>query len=259
MSKHVPAVFLDRDGVINRTTVREGTPYPPSRVDEVEVLPGVAEALNRLAGRKLPLIVVTNQPDVARGTQTRDAVEAINAHLARELPMITAFYVCYHDNKDACQCRKPGPGMLVQAAAEHGIDLSRSFMVGDRWSDVVAGAAVGCKTFLLDVPYSQCHRCTPDHVVADLSEAAERILSQFDASDSLSAADSAGDVTRAARDRQRVQEHRMTRIDDDASLTPTPKSVDALRVKIFADGADRPACSRWPASRGSPASRPTRR
>ena len=173
-----PAVFLDRDGVINRTTVRDGTPYPPMSVEEVEILPGVADALKRLSDSGLPLIVVTNQPDVARGAQTREMVDQINAYLAERLPHITAFYVCYHDNKDGCQCRKPGPGLLMQAAAEHGIDLARSYMIGDRWSDVVAGAAVGCKTFLFDVPYSQCHRCTPDHLVADLTQAAERILSQ---------------------------------------------------------------------------------
>ena len=170
------AVFLDRDGVLNRTTVRDGTPYPPMSVTEVEILPGVADALSRLADAGLPMFVVTNQPDVARGAQSRETVEQINSYIARELPMLTAFYVCYHDNKDNCSCRKPGPGMLVQAAAEHGIDLAQSFMVGDRWSDIVAGAAVGCKTFLLDVPYSQCQRCTPTHVVADLTDAADRIL-----------------------------------------------------------------------------------
>jgi D-glycero-D-manno-heptose 1,7-bisphosphate phosphatase len=173
-----PAVFLDRDGVINRTTVRDGTPYPPMNVKEVEILPGVREALDKLAEAGFPLLVVTNQPDVARGAQKRETVERINAYIARQLPMLTAFYVCYHDNADRCTCRKPGPGMLLQAAAEHGIDLRSSFMIGDRWSDVVAGAAAGCKTFLFDVPYSQCHRCTPTHVVADLAEAAERILRQ---------------------------------------------------------------------------------
>src|SRR5688572_16259569 len=126
------AVFLDRDGVINRTAVRDGTPCPPACVAEVEILPGVAEAMGLLAARGLPLIVVTNQPDVARGTQTAERVEAINALLARRLP-ITAFYTCHHDNGDGCDCRKPRPGMLIRAAREHAIDLSRSFMVGDRW------------------------------------------------------------------------------------------------------------------------------
>jgi D-glycero-D-manno-heptose 1,7-bisphosphate phosphatase len=171
-----PAVFLDRDGVLNRTFVRNGTPYPPMTLDEVKVLPGVAGALKRLSQQDLPLIVVTNQPDVARGTQTRERVEQINQHLAAALPKLTAFYVCYHDNKDACQCRKPSPGMLLQGAKEHGIDLARSFMVGDRWSDVAAGATAGCRTFLLDVPYNQAQRCRPDYVVADLSQAADRIL-----------------------------------------------------------------------------------
>jgi D-glycero-D-manno-heptose 1,7-bisphosphate phosphatase len=171
-----PGVFLDRDGVLNRTFVRDGTPYPPMTLDEVEVLPGVADALKRLSENNLPLIVVTNQPDVARGAQTREMVETINRRLAQALPMLTAFYVCYHDNKDGCQCRKPGPGMLLQAASEHGIDLSASFMVGDRWSDVAAGATAGCRTLLLDVPYNQAQRCTPDYIATDLSQAADRIL-----------------------------------------------------------------------------------
>jgi D-glycero-D-manno-heptose 1,7-bisphosphate phosphatase len=178
-----PGVFLDRDGVLNRTFVRDGTPYPPMTLDEVEVLPGVADALKRLSENNLPLIVVTNQPDVARGAQTREMVETINRRLAQALPMLTAFYVCYHDNKDGCDCRKPGPGMLLQAASEHGIDLSASFMVGDRWSDVAAGATAGCRTLLLDVPYNQAQRCTPDYVVTDLSQAADRILALGRASD----------------------------------------------------------------------------
>ena len=169
-----PAVFLDRDGVINRATVRDGTPYPPACLDEVEVLPGVADAMQRLAARGLPLIVVTNQPDVARGTQTAECVEQINQLLMRELP-ITSVYTCYHDTADNCDCRKPKPGMLIRAAGEHGIDLPRSFMVGDRWGDVAAGAAAGCKTLLIDLPYSQCERCSPDHKVADLLEAARVI------------------------------------------------------------------------------------
>src|SRR5687768_12331205 len=105
-----PAVFLDRDGVLNRTTVRNGTPFPPMRVDEVEVLPRVADAVKCLSANGLPLIVVTNQPDVARGTQTREVVEQINASLKTRLPELTAFYVCYHDNSDGCDCRKPGAG-----------------------------------------------------------------------------------------------------------------------------------------------------
>jgi transaldolase len=202
-------VFLDRDGVINRTSIRDGVPHPPPCVDEVEILPGVAEALQLLARRGLPLIVVTNQPDVARGTQTAERVEAINRYLEQRLP-ITAVYTCYHDNADHCDCRKPKPGMLIRAAREHGIDLSRSFMVGDRWGDVEAGRAAGCKTFLIELPYSQGHRCTPDARVADLAEAAAVIL-------------------RTLPDLP------------DTSMTFPPPDLRSLRVKIFADGADRAA------------------
>jgi D-glycero-D-manno-heptose 1,7-bisphosphate phosphatase len=173
-----PAVFLDRDGVINRTNVRGTTPYPPNSVAEVEILPGVANAMHRLVELGLPLIVVTNQPDVARGTQQKEIVEQINALLKSSLP-ITATYTCYHDNADDCDCRKPKAGLFLRAAKEHGIDLGRSFMVGDRWSDVVAGAAAGCKTFLIDLPYSQGHRCTPDYAIADLPEAADRIVAML--------------------------------------------------------------------------------
>jgi D-glycero-D-manno-heptose 1,7-bisphosphate phosphatase len=170
-----PAVFLDRDGVLIASRLQGGVPHPPPRVEMMEILPGVAESLRKLSAAGYNLLVVTNQPDVARGRQTRDNVEQINAALQSALP-IEAIYVCYHDDADRCDCRKPAPGMLTQAAREHGIDLSASFMVGDRWSDVVAGAAAGCRTFLISRSYSHVDRCMPDHVVADLSEAAERIL-----------------------------------------------------------------------------------
>jgi len=170
----LPAVFLDRDGVINRTLVRDGVPHPPDNVGEVEILPGVHEALDLLKASGFLRIVVTNQPDVARGSQTIEAVEVINRLLADNLP-ISAFYVCYHDTHDNCECRKPRPGMLLRAAREHGIDLTSSFMVGDRWSDIEAGRAAGCRAFLIDMPYSQSERCKPEGRVADLLEAVRRI------------------------------------------------------------------------------------
>jgi D-glycero-D-manno-heptose 1,7-bisphosphate phosphatase len=170
-----PAVFLDRDGVLNRTVVRDGVPHPPKSVAEVETLPDVEEALRRLAERGVLLIVVTNQPDVARGTQTKEAVDAINQYLGQRLP-VTAFYVCMHDTPDDCACRKPKPGLLIDAAAAYNIDLRRSFMVGDRWSDVAAGQAAGCQTLLIDLPYSKGDLCTPEYRVHDLSGAVEIIL-----------------------------------------------------------------------------------
>jgi D-glycero-D-manno-heptose 1,7-bisphosphate phosphatase len=168
------AVFLDRDGVLIRTYVRAGVPHPPRDPDTMEILPGVREALDLLAGLGLLWIVVTNQPDVARGTQTRAMVEAINGALAERLSL-DGVYTCYHDTGDHCTCRKPRPGLLLQAAGRHGIDLAGSFLVGDRWSDIVAGQAAGCRTFLVLEPYSQPERCRPDFVVADLAAAADRI------------------------------------------------------------------------------------
>jgi len=158
--------------------VRDGVPHPPASIAELEILPGVAAALNRLIERNFRLIVVTNQPDVARGTQTREAVEEINRRLGEELPL-TAFCVCFHDTPDNCACRKPKPGLITQAAAEYNIELGRSYVVGDRWSDIAAGQSAGCKTLLIDLPYSQGSRCTPTYRVRDLSEAADVILREL--------------------------------------------------------------------------------
>ena len=141
------AVFLDRDGVLNRAIVRDGRPYPPRNVAELEVLPGVEQALTALREAGFFLVVVTNQPDVARGTTTKRAVETINAALGAQLP-IDEFRTCFHDSGDGCDCRKPKPGALLAAAAHYDIDLYDSFMVGDRWRDAEAGRRAGCKNDL---------------------------------------------------------------------------------------------------------------
>jgi D-glycero-D-manno-heptose 1,7-bisphosphate phosphatase len=168
------AVFLDRDGVLNGAVLRGGRPAPPTAL-AVEILPGVPEACRDLAAAGLLLIGATNQPDVARGTRFRDEVLQVNQLLLSRLPLLE-IRTCFHDDKDGCPCRKPKPGLLLEAARQHDIDLRRSFMVGDRWSDVAAGAAAGCSTLLIVTPYSERGRCAPDHEVADLREAARRIL-----------------------------------------------------------------------------------
>lgn len=169
------AVFLDRDGVINRASVHNGKPYPPRSVAEVEFLPGVAEALQALKSAGFILVVVSNQPDVARGTTTREGVETINARLAATLP-IDRFMVCYHDTADNCECRKPRAGMLLAVAQEFEIDLAASYMVGDRWRDTEAGKRAGCKTFFIDYGYDEEPPRDYDFRVASLSEAASVIL-----------------------------------------------------------------------------------
>jgi D-glycero-D-manno-heptose 1,7-bisphosphate phosphatase len=120
-------------------------------------------------------VVVTNQPDVARGTQTRAGVEALNDLVRSALPVLEVL-TCCHDTADGCACRKPRPGLLLEAARRWGLDLGRSFMVGDRWSDVAAGRAAGCRTVLVETPHSGRHRCVPDHVTADLAGAADWII-----------------------------------------------------------------------------------
>jgi D-glycero-D-manno-heptose 1,7-bisphosphate phosphatase len=170
------AVFLDRDGVINRALVRDGKPFPPASLAELEILPGVADALLRLRDAGFLMIVVTNQPDVARGTTSKSVVEAMNEHLKAALPL-TDVRVCYHDSTDRCECRKPNPGMLLAAARQHDIDLRGSFLVGDRWRDIEAGERAGCRTIFVDYSYQEKQPDRWDFRVTSLPEAAQAILS----------------------------------------------------------------------------------
>jgi D-glycero-D-manno-heptose 1,7-bisphosphate phosphatase len=176
MEQRRRAVFLDRDGVINRAIVRDGRPYPPQQIDDLEILPGVPEALTRLRDAGFRLVVVTNQPDVARGRQRRDVIDAMHASLAASLP-VDEFRVCAHDDGDGCACRKPLPGLLVAAARDADLDLSGSFMVGDRWRDIEAGQHAGCRTIFIDLGYAERRPDRPDATVASLPEAVDWILS----------------------------------------------------------------------------------
>lgn len=168
------AIFLDRDGVLNRTVVRNGRIVPPGSLDELEILPGVPEALLRLKRAGYALVVTTNQPDVARGLTTREVVAAIHGYMADRLP-IDEIRVCFHDDADRCPCRKPKPGMLLDPPV---YDVPASVMVGDRWRDVDAGQAAGCRaTILVDYGYDEAIAHEPDARVASLAEAADWILS----------------------------------------------------------------------------------
>jgi len=121
-------------------------------------------------------LVVSNQPDVARGTQQREVVEEMTSRLRAELPL-DGVLTCYHDDQDNCDCRKPRPGLMLDAAKRYGLNLSRSYMVGDRWRDIDAGAKAGCKTILIDHKYAeQLPTSKPDASVTSLAEAVEWIL-----------------------------------------------------------------------------------
>ena len=169
------AVFLDRDGVLNRAVVREGRPRPPATLQDLEILPGVADACGTLRLAGLRLIVVTNQPEVGRGTLALDVVNEMNLALKRGL-RLDDVRVCPHDDGDRCECRKPAPGMLLAAAREWDISLPASVMVGDRWRDVESGKRAGCKTVFIDYGYAEPRPESPDLVVRSLAEAVPWIL-----------------------------------------------------------------------------------
>jgi D-glycero-D-manno-heptose 1,7-bisphosphate phosphatase len=170
------AVFLDRDGVLSNVVIRDGKPYPPASPEDFHILPDTAAALARLKARDFLLFVVTNQPDVARGGQTRENVELMNQRLRDELPLDDVL-TCFHDDNDACECRKPKAGLMTRAAQQYGIDLAHSYLTGDRWRDIDAGAQAGCKTILIDHGYTEkAPTATPDARVKSFAEAVDWIL-----------------------------------------------------------------------------------
>jgi len=169
------AVFLDRDGVLNRSIVRDGRPYAPTSLSEFELLPGVLEATEALHRGGFLLIVVTNQPDVGAGRIERETVEHMNADLRQRLPL-DDIKVCYHVDRDACLCRKPKPGMLIEAAKDWNIDLRSSVIVGDRWRDIEAGHAAHCKTVFVDAGYAEKGLSQPPTAVVPSLHAAARLI-----------------------------------------------------------------------------------
>ena len=171
------AVFLDRDGVLNAAVLREGRPYPPS-LAEVRIPEGVHEALDLLKIAGLILVVISNQPDVARGAQRRETVEAINAWLGSRLPL-DRFEVCYHDDADCCDCRKPKPGLIHRSAKALDIALEESFVVGDRWRDIDAGKAGGCRSVWIDSGYAEKKPTNHDYRATSLLDAATWIIKQL--------------------------------------------------------------------------------
>lgn len=194
------AVFLDRDGVLNDALVRDGQPYAPRSLQEVNITADAQATLPRLREQGYLLICVTNQPDVGRGKLSHDTAEAINGKVRSALPL-DDLLVSY-DTDDAAPFRKPNPGMLVAAAEKYGIDLAGSVMIGDRWKDIEAGRRAGCRTIHLDRHYKEGWPVRPAHfTVRSLQEAAERILGS-------------------------------------AQEEPWRRIVNRLKVRIFADGAD---------------------
>ena len=164
------AVFLDRDGVINKAFIKDGLPKSPNSLNELKILPGVKESILRLKELGFICLVVTNQPDVPRGKINKNTVIEMNNFLKKDIELDDIF-VCYHDDKDNCNCRKPKPGLLLQASKKWNVDFKKSFMIGDRWRDIQAGEEVGCKTIYLNYNYKDIKPKDPSFVTDTLLNA----------------------------------------------------------------------------------------
>ncbi len=177
-----PALFLDRDGTITRSLVRDGRPFAPTRLKDFEVLPGVAETVDMVRGAGFPVIVITNQPDLTTGKQTPEVMAQMHAVLKKAVALDDIF-VCPHVDEDGCDCRKPKPGLIRAAADKWSLDCARSVMVGDRWRDIEAGRAAGCATVFIDNGYAESRPDCTDLIVSSLVQAKSFImqkLSDFD-------------------------------------------------------------------------------
>ena len=170
-----PAIFLDRDGVLNAVVWRDGKPASPRDVGELVIEAEAPAALERLTAAGYRLFAVTNQPDVPRGKMTRAALDRIHGAVAAALPL-EEIVACLHDNADNCACRKPKPGLILELAARHDLDLARSWMVGDQDRDIASAHAAGCRAVLLQRAYNAC--AGADRLALTLREAVDGILAE---------------------------------------------------------------------------------
>lgn len=173
-----PGVLLDRDGVLNRVVVREGRGVSPRCFAEFELLPGVGAAVESLREAGLPVVVITNQPDIARGLLERAELERMHEHLRAHVPL-DRIYTCIHDDAERCGCRKPRPGLLLRAAAEFHLDLEHTWMVGDSWKDVEAARAAGCRMIFITGAHADAGTSAPERVATSLPEAVKNILREL--------------------------------------------------------------------------------
>jgi D-glycero-D-manno-heptose 1,7-bisphosphate phosphatase len=171
------AVFLDRDGVLNRTVLFEGVPKPPTTIGSIEILDGVTEAITLLKSQDFLPVVITNQPDIARGSAKRIDIDLINRWIGKEIG-VDHFYVCPHDDNSNCHCRKPKTGLIEMAVEELCIDLKVSYLVGDRWRDIEAGQALGLTSFFIDYSYRELSPKQPFITVSSLLDAVNIMIGE---------------------------------------------------------------------------------
>lgn len=166
---------MDRDGVLNKVNIIEGKPFPPDSLKSLEIYDDVFLSLEKLRKYNYKLIVVTNQPDIARGKTDFLTVSKINAHLYHTLKL-DGIYMCTHDSIDLCSCRKPRPGMILQAASDFELSLTSSFLIGDRWSDIEAAKNSGCEPIFINRKYCEKSPTGKFFTVNSFQEATELIL-----------------------------------------------------------------------------------
>lgn len=166
------AVFLDRDGVLNEPSVRNGRSYAPRRIEDFKIYDEAPQAISRIRNLGFLTVLVTNQKDIGAGLMAEEQLAKMHAELTRHITL-DAIKIC--TCVDECPCYKPNPGMLTEAADELGVDLAHSIIIGDRWRDVGAGKRAGCTTIFIDRGYDELLRDKPDFTVRDVSEAADLI------------------------------------------------------------------------------------
>ena len=167
------AVFLDRDGVLNKPNIINGKPYAPKKVKDFIIYSEAYEVLNNLKNNLYKIIVVTNQKDVGKGITSMKVLNTMHNKLKYFLP-IDDIKVCIC--VDECDCYKPNPGMILEAQKEWKIDIEKSYIIGDSWRDIGAGIKAGCKTILIDRKYNMPMPYKPDYIVNSLKEAESKIL-----------------------------------------------------------------------------------
>jgi D-glycero-D-manno-heptose 1,7-bisphosphate phosphatase len=168
------AIFLDRDGTLNKSIWRNGKPTPPYSYSEVELISGTQEAISKLRKLNYIPVIITNQPDVSRGKVSVEEVIRINDVIC-EMLEIDYLYMCAHDDKDSCECRKPKPGMIRKAAVDLELTLNQSILIGDRWRDIHAGQAAGCKSYLIEYDYDEPKPNPPYETVSSLLDLAKKL------------------------------------------------------------------------------------
>jgi len=168
------AVFLDRDGVVNKVQIRNGRVVTPRSFSEFELVEGIGLEVRRIKQAGFFVFVITNQPDVARGLLPVGELEKMSAAVRSEVP-VDEVWVCPHDDAAGCDCRKPKPGMVRRAREEYGIAIEDSYLIGDNWKDMELARAAGCRGILIDAPYNQEFSCF--RRVRNIREAVDLVLS----------------------------------------------------------------------------------